>query len=91
MYLDIENIMRFIFIFILLIIIVNAQDLIYERIPKYNVGYFIQGFFEQNGIYDCFKKKIDNHLIYLKCIKERKIVDIIISIHGNNEENSVFV
>ena len=83
--------MRILFFCILFIVIVNAQDIIYERIPKYNVGYFVQDFFEQNGIYDCFKRKINNNLLYLKCMKERKILDIIISIHGNNEENSVFV
>jgi len=83
--------MRILFFCILFIVIVNAQDIIYERIPKYNVGYFVQDFFEQNRIYDCFKRKINNNLLYLKCMKERKILDIIISIHGNNEENSVFV
>ena len=79
------------FFCILFIIIVNAQDIIYERIPKYNVGYFVQDYFEQNRIYDCFKQKINNNLLYLKCMREREILDIIISIHRSNEENSVFV
>jgi len=44
--------MRIIFFFILLIVIVKAQDIMYERIPKYNMGSFLHDFFDQRGIYD---------------------------------------
>ena len=83
--------MRFVLLLLLFtaILTVRAQDIVYERIPKYNVGYFVQDFFEQRGIYDCFKRQIDNNLLYLKCMKERKIIDIIISIHGDNTKYSV--
>jgi len=74
---------------LLFLMIASAQDIMYERIPKYNIGPFLHDFFNQRGIYDCFKRQIDNNLLYLKCLKERNVVDIIISIHGKNIESII--
>ena len=64
-----------------------VNGIIYERIPKYSVGHFLSDFLEQRMIYDCFKKEIHRNLLYLKCLKERKIVDIIISIYDGSEKS----
>jgi len=71
--------------------IASAQDIIYERIPKYNIGPFLHDFLDQRGIYDCFKRQINNNLLYLKCLKERNVLDIIISIHEKNIIESIII
>ena len=72
--------MKLMILIILLSIILTTGDIIYERIPKYNVGYFMLDYFDKMGLYDCFKKQINEHEINLKCLKNEELIDIIIKI-----------
>ena len=72
----------FIFILLLSIIIVVGQDLVYKRIPKYNMGYFILDYFERMELNNCFKKQISEYETHLKCLKNGELVDVLIKIES---------
>ena len=75
--------MKLIILIIFLSIILITGDIIYERIPKYNVGYFILDYFDKMGLYDCFKKQINEHEINFKCLKNNELINIILKIDAD--------
>ena len=73
--------MRKILLLLHMCFVVATNDIIYIRVP--NIISAVSDFFEQEQLYECFKKQVDNKLLYLKCLKNDTIIDVVISIHDN--------
>ena len=55
---------------------------LYHRIPKYQVGIFMQYYLEEIGINDCFYHITEENRLYLKCLRKDKLVTLCLFAEG---------
>jgi len=62
------------------ILIAGCMCQLYERIPKYQVGVFVQYYLESRGINNCFYNVIEDEGLYLKCLRNGELMALSLQI-----------
>ena len=80
---------------ILFVLIVSACGQLYERIPKYHVGAFMQQYLENRELNDSFYTIISDNVnesgreeMVLKCLRDGELVTLYMYIFSPNNETT---
>ena len=69
-------------LWIMLMCIVEGICQLYNRIPKYQVGRFMQYYLEEIGINDCFYHITKGNKLYLKCLRNDQLITLCLFTEG---------